>query len=199
MFQGFEMWKVVWFVPTMAIALTFLVISWRQPSATTINIRSSTTAVSESLFPPLRLKEKLAPVKSAARTSPSPTQEKGQSFMRTAQKHLPQTSVKVKTDVRPYTTPAIEIRVAIAQNISRIAIASSTEANIIDGSGQVLEPLLSNPKHFTSMPATQASYFKIGDRVVASALRNRRRHFGLSHLMVERYSSGIAGTEVSYY
>jgi hypothetical protein len=61
-----------------------------------------------------------------------------------AQKQPPKVkteSTKSKVNTRPYTAPAIEIRVGIAQNISSIAIASSTEANVIDGNGQVSEQL----------------------------------------------------------
>ena len=138
MFQSFKMRNLFWFLPAVVIPLTFQIISSGQPSSTeTINIRSTP----EQPLPPLALSPRITPVALTVITNPLPTLEKKQSQKVIAQKNPPKTkaqSSKSKANTRPYTTPAIEIRARIAQNVSSIAIASSTEANITDGRGQVL-------------------------------------------------------------
>ncbi len=75
---------------------------------------------------------------STASTDHPPTSAKKQPQKVIARKHPPK--AKSRAITRPYTAPAIEIRVAIAPARSQ-SFASSTEASIIDGNGQALEQL----------------------------------------------------------
>ncbi|PSB26096.1 sporulation protein SpoIID [Chlorogloea sp. CCALA 695] len=138
MFQGFKMRSWFLFFPAVVIPLTFQIISSGQPSST------ATVNTPQKTLPLLTRLPQTTPVAPTA-NSPQPlTSPKKQPQKVIVQKHPPKAktrSSKSKVSTRPYTAPAIEIRVAIAQNISNIAIASSTNANIIDGNGQALEQL----------------------------------------------------------
>ena len=165
MFQGYKMRCLFWFLPAVVIPLAFHIISSGQPSSTaTVNIRSTPTQP----LPPLALSPEITPVALTVITNSLPTLEKKQSQKVIAQKRLPKTqaqSSKSKANTRPYSAPAIEIRVAIAQNASNIAaiaqartqgFASSTEANITDSSGQVLGRL----------PPSQAVQVNVSDSTI---------------------------------
>ncbi len=112
------------------IPLVCLQLSWEQPSSTaTVDIRPTPQLPLPQPTPALP-----KVISSQVRT---PTKKQAKKVI--AQKHPPKTQAKRKknrANTRPYTAPAIETRVAIAQNVSSIAIASSTEANIVDGNGQ---------------------------------------------------------------
>jgi len=141
MFQGFKMRNLFLFLPAVVIPLTFQIISSGKPSSTaTVNIRSTPTQP----LPPLALLPEITPVAPTVSADHPSTSAKKQPQKVIAQKHplkaKPESS-KNKAITRPYTAPAIEIRVRVAHSLSSIAIASSTVANIIDGNGQSLEPL----------------------------------------------------------
>lgn len=140
MFQSFKMRSLFLFLPAVAILLTFQIISSGQPSSTaTVNIRSTPTQP----LPPLALSPEITPVAPTVSADHPPTSAKKQPQKVITQKHPPTAkpeSSKNKANSRPYTAPAIEIRVKVSQG-NNLAIAGSTSANIIDGNGQVLEPL----------------------------------------------------------
>lgn len=130
--------SLVWFLPAIAIPIACLQLSSEQPSSTAI------VNTSQQPLPPLKPLSQITPVAPTVSADRELTSAKKQPQKVTAQKHPPKTksqSPKSKANTRPYTAPAIEIRVAVAQNIDKLAIASSTKANIIDGNGQRLEQL----------------------------------------------------------
>jgi peptidoglycan hydrolase-like amidase len=138
MFQSFKMRSLFLFLPMVVIPLTFQMISSGQPSST------ATVNAPQSRLPPLKPLPQTTPALPKVLPPQLQTSAKTQAQKVVAPKHLLKTqaqSSKNKTNTRPYTAPAVEIRVAIARNVSSIAIASSTVANIIDGNGQSLEPL----------------------------------------------------------
>lgn len=120
------------------IPVACLQLSSRQPSTT------ATVDTQEKSLPPLTLLSQTTSVAPTVSADPELTSAKKQAKQVIARKYLPKTqskSSKSKEKTRPYIAPAIEIRVAIAQNVSSIAIASSTKANIVQVNGQSLEPL----------------------------------------------------------
>ncbi|PSB27612.1 hypothetical protein [Chlorogloea sp. CCALA 695] len=124
------------FLPAVVIPLTFQIMSLGQPFSTT-------TVDAQKPLPPLNLLPPTTPVAPKVFADHPPTSAKKQSQKVIARKHSPKAkSSKSRAVTRPYTAPAIEIRAAVAQNVSSIAIASSTSANIIDGNRQSIEPLL---------------------------------------------------------
>ncbi|WP_009631590.1 hypothetical protein [Synechocystis sp. PCC 7509] len=128
MFQGSKMRSLFLFLPAVFIPLTFQIISSGQPSSTT------TVVTQEKPLRPLNLLSPTTPVVPTVSASHPPTSAKKQAQKVIVQKHLPKAKVqssKSRAITRPYTVPAIEIRAAIAQNVSSIEIASSTVANII--------------------------------------------------------------------
>ena len=133
MFQGYKMRCLFLFLPAVVIPLTFQIMSSGQPFSTT------TVDTQEKPLPPLPLLPPTTPVAPTVSADHLPTSTKKQS-----QKHLlkakPESS-KSRAITRPYTAPAIEIRVGITQDIDKLAIASSTEANVIDANGQLLKQL----------------------------------------------------------
>lgn len=127
---------LVLFLPAVIIPLTFQVMSSGQPSST------ATVDTQEKPLPPPTLLPQTTPVAPTANAPQPPTSAKKPPQKVIAPKHPPKAkSSNNKATTHPYTAPAIEIRVAIAQNVSKKAIASSTVANIIDGNRQSLEPL----------------------------------------------------------
>ncbi len=136
--QGFEMRCLFWFLPAAVIPLACLQLSSKQPSSIAI------VNTSWQPLPSLTLPPQITPVASTANAQKPLTSAKKPPQKVIAPKQPPKTQIKSsksKTNTRPYTAPAIEIRAAIAQNVSNIAIASSTAANIIDGNRQSCEPL----------------------------------------------------------
>jgi hypothetical protein len=133
--------SLFWFLPAVVIPLICLQLSSGQLSSTAIiDIRPST----QSPLPSKALLPQITPALPKVKTSQVRPSTKEQAKKVIAQKHLPKTqakSSKSKEKTRPYIAPAIEIRVAVAQNVSNTAIASSTKANVIDGNGQRLEQL----------------------------------------------------------
>ena len=130
--------KMVGFLPALVIPLAFQIMSSGQPFSTaTVNIPGQP-------LPPLSSLPQVTSVAAKVNASLPPNSAKKQPQKVVAQKHPPKAkpkSSKSKADTRLYSAPAIEIRVAIAQNIRSIAIASTTEANVIDSNGQALEQL----------------------------------------------------------
>jgi peptidoglycan hydrolase-like amidase len=136
MSQGFEMRCLFWFLPAIAIPVVCLQLSSGQPSST------ATVDTQRKPLPPPTLLSQTTTIVSTANAPHPPTPEKKLSQKVITPKHSPKAKrKKSKVITRPYTAPVIGIRVAIAQNVSNIAIASSTAANIIDGNGQQLEQL----------------------------------------------------------
>ena len=123
--------NLFWFLPAVVIPLVCLQLSWEQPfSTTTVDIRPTP----QLLLPPLTALPQPTPALPEVKTSQVRTPTKKQAKKVIAQKYPQKTkakSSKSKETTRPYIAPAIEIRVAVFQNISSIAIASSTEANIV--------------------------------------------------------------------
>ena len=98
-----------WLLPSLAIPVVCLQLS---STTATLNIRSTP----QQPLPPLTLSPEITPVALTVITNPLPTLEKKQSQKVIAQKHPPKTqaqSSKSKANTRPYSAPAIEIRVAI--------------------------------------------------------------------------------------
>ncbi len=127
-----------WFLPAIAIPLACIQLSSGQTSSTAI------VNTQEQPLPLLTRLPQITPVAPTVSASRPPTSPKKQPQQVIAQKQSPKAksrSPKSKANLRPYTAPAIEIRVAVAQNIDSLAIASSTVANIMDGNGQRLEQL----------------------------------------------------------
>ena len=127
-----------WFLPAVVIPLACLQLSPGQPSSTAI------VNTSQQPLPPLKLLPQTTPVVLKVNAPQPPASLKKPPQKVIAQKHPPKTQVKSskgKEKTRPYIAPAIEIRVAIAQNINSIAVASSTKANLTDGNRQSCEPL----------------------------------------------------------
>ncbi len=127
-----------WFFPAIAIPLMCIQLSSGQTSSTAI------VNTQEQPLPLLTRLPQITPVAPTVSASRPPTSPKKQPQQVIAQKQPPKAkaqSSKNKANSRPYIAPAIEIRVAIAQNVSNIAIASSTVANIMDDNGQRLEQL----------------------------------------------------------
>lgn len=93
-----------------------LAVSHRQPVSQNLVVPNSSTA------------------KPYTAKSPSPTPQPVAAKPRTS-----------KLTAKPrYTAPAIEIRVAIAKNVTNLAIGSSTRAKILDANGKVLQQLPSD-------------------------------------------------------
>ena len=138
MFQGFKMRSLFLFLPAVVIPLKFQIISSGQPSST------ATVKTPQSRLPPLKPLPQTTPVVPKVYAPQPLTSAKTQAQKIVTPKHSPKAqaqSSKSKTNTRPYTAPTIEIRVAIVQNVSNIAIASSTSANLTDGNRQSLKPL----------------------------------------------------------
>ncbi len=130
--------KIVWFLPAIAIPVVCLLLFSEQPSS------ESEVPIPQPFLPPVTLRSQIAPVTPTANAPHPPTSAKKPPQKVIAQKHLSKAKArrkKNKTTARPYTAPAIEIRVAVAQNVSSLAIASSTKANVTDGNRQSLELL----------------------------------------------------------
>ena len=127
-----------WFFPAVVIPLMCLQLSSRQTSSpATINTQ-------EQPLPLLTRQQQITLVAPTVSASRPPTLLKKPPQKVIAQKQPPKVksqNSKSKANTRPYTAPAIEIRVAIAQNVSNIEIASSTVANLTDGNRQNLEAL----------------------------------------------------------
>lgn len=70
-------------------------------------------------------------------------------------KHSP----KRKQKPHKYTAPAIELRVAIARNVSQLAIASSTSAKVIDANRRVIMQLLPG-QAFQAQTANSTIFFQ---------------------------------------
>jgi peptidoglycan hydrolase-like amidase len=139
MFQGSKMRSLFLFLPAVVIPLTFQIMSSGQPSSTTMVITPRKPLPSPTLLP------QITPAAPTVSSSHPPTSAKKQPQKVIVQKHPPKAKVQSSKSIatpRPYTAPAIEIRARISQNVSSIAIASSTSANIIDSNKQSLEPLL---------------------------------------------------------
>ena len=122
------MQSLLWFSPLIAVPLVWLQLTPQQPQKSSQPVASPVVFQSASELssrPPIPKKIQLQ--RAIARKP----------LVRTKTKHKPKTKLKPAL----YTAPSITIRVEVAQNISSIAIASSTNANIIDGNGQQLEPL----------------------------------------------------------
>ncbi len=103
-----------WFLPAVVIPLTFQIMSSGQPFSTT------TVDTQEKPLPPLTLLPPTTPVALKANAPHPPTSAKKQFQKVIAQKHPPKAKVqssKSRAITRPYTAPAIEIRVAIARNV----------------------------------------------------------------------------------
>ncbi len=130
-----------WFLPAVLIPLAFQIMSWEQPSSTaTVDIRPTP----QSPLPSKALLPQVTPALPEIKTSQVRPSTKKQAKKVIAQKYPPKTpakSSKSKEKTRSYVAPVTQVRVAIAQNVSNTAIASSTKANIIDGNGQRLEQL----------------------------------------------------------
>jgi peptidoglycan hydrolase-like amidase len=133
--------NLFWFLPAVVIPLICLQLSSGQQSSTaTVDIRP----IPQSPLPSQALLPQVTPASPEIETSPVRPSTKKQAKKVIVQKHPPKTQAKRKKSkekTRLYTTPAIQIRVAVAQNVSNTVIASSTAANIIDGNGQRLEQL----------------------------------------------------------
>ncbi len=131
--------KIVLFLPAVVIPLTFQVMSSGQPSSTLTVATLKTPQLPLPLFTRL---PQVTPVAPKANASQPLTSAKKPPQKVIAPKHPPKAkSSNNKATHRPYTAPAIEIRVRIAHLVSSIAISSSTSANLTDGNGQSLEPL----------------------------------------------------------
>lgn len=127
--------SLLWFSPLVALPLLW----WQftpHPQQTPPQTQEDYAASPTTFF---QLQSKLEQSSSsvAPNTPHSPTlapQKRQRSPQkRTATKNNP------KAKLHPYTAPAIEIRVAIAQNVNRLAIASSTSTNILDANGKLIE------------------------------------------------------------
>ncbi len=132
--------SLFWFFPAIAIPVICLLLFSEQPSS-----EAEVTVNQPPLpLPTLTRPPQITLVAPKANATQPPASTKKPSQQVIVQKNPPKKqapSSKSKVNTRLYTAPAIEIRVAIAQSISNIAIASSTEANIIDGNGQALDQL----------------------------------------------------------
>lgn len=106
--------SLFWFLPAVVIPLVCLQLSSGQPSSTaTVDIRPTP----QPPLPSKALLPQVTPALPEIKTSQvrSPTKKQAKKVI--APKHPPKTktqSSKSKEKTRPYTTPAIEIRVAIA-------------------------------------------------------------------------------------
>ncbi|WP_199192501.1 SpoIID/LytB domain-containing protein [Chlorogloea sp. CCALA 695] len=160
--------NLFWFFPAAVIYLACLQLSSGQPSSTAI------VNTSQRPLPPLKPLPQITPVALLKVNVPQPlTSPKKQAQKVIVQKH-PQHPPKAKVqssnkkaNTRSYTAPAIFIRVALAQNVSSIAIASSTIANILDGNGQVLERL---PPSEAVQVSVSNSTILFQDRQIPSSL-----------------------------
>ena len=138
--------SLFWFLPAVVIPLACLQLSSRQLFST------ATVNTSRQPLPSLTLLPQITPVASTANAQKPLTSAKKPPQKVIAPKQPPKAkaqSSKSKVNTHPYIAPAIEIRVAVSQNIDKLAIAqartqgfaSSTTANIMDGNGQRLEQL----------------------------------------------------------
>ena len=99
---------LVWFLPAVVIPLTFQIMSSGQPFSTT------TVDTPDQPLPPLNLLPPTTPVAPKVFADHAPTSAKKQPQKVIARKHPPKAkSSKSRAITRPYTAPAIEIRVAI--------------------------------------------------------------------------------------
>ena len=191
-----------------------LQLSSRQPSSTTtVDIRPTP----QSPLPSKALLPQVTPALPKVKTSYSQTPTKKV----IAQKYPPKTksrSPKSKAKIRPYTVPAIQIRVVIARNVSNIAIASSTSVNIIDGNRQSLEPLVPGqsfqisvhnstilfqnwqvPSSLWIKPTDSGAIF-IGDRWYRGKLlliAQENKLLAINYVDLEQYLLSVVGSEMS--
>ncbi len=133
---------------------------------------------------------------------------------------------KPKPRSRPYTAPAIEIRVKVAQDINNIAIAqarsqsfaSSTEANLLDANGQAIEQLPPNqsfqlgasnsnilfenwqiPSAIWIEPTRGGAVF-VGDRWYRGRLllvAQGDKLLAVNYVDLEQYLASVVGSEMS--
>ncbi len=107
-------------LPAITIPIACLQLTSGQPSfKTTVNAQ-------EQPLLPLKLLPQTTPVALKVNVSQPLASPKKQPQKVIALKHPPKAKTqrkKSKTNTRPYTAPAIVIRVAIAQNVSNVAIA----------------------------------------------------------------------------
>ena len=180
--------SLFWFTLAVAISLICLQLySGQRSSTATVDIRPTP----QSPLPSKALLPQVTPALPKVISSQVRTPTKKQARKVIGRKHPPKTPAKRKKSKEKtnlYIAPAIEIRVAVAQNVSNIALASSTAANIIDGNGQRLEQL-PHLKHFKYLLVAQASHSK-----KCSYLR----HCGSSQRMVEQYLLLVAGIGEGY-
>ena len=173
------------------------------------------------LLPPLTAPPQPTPALPEVKTSQVRTPTKKQAKKVIAQKYPPKTkakSSKSKETTRPYIAPAIEIRVAVFQNISSIAIASSTEANIVQVNGQSLEPL-SPGQSFRAVASNSTILFQswqtpspvwikptdsgavfIGDRWYRGKLlliAQGNQLLAINYVDLEQYLLSVVGSEMS--
>ena len=102
--------SLVWFLPAVVIPLTFQIMSSGQPFSTT------TVDTQEKPLPPLTLLPQTTLAAPTVSADHPPTSAKKQAQKVIVQKHPPKAKVqssKSRAITRPYTAPAIEIRVAI--------------------------------------------------------------------------------------
>lgn len=207
--------SLVWFLPAIAIPLMCLQLSSGQPFSTAI------VTTSQQPIPPLKPIPQTSLVALKVNASQPPTSAKKQPDIAIAQKQPPKVKVqssKSKVSSRPYTAPNVEIRVAIAQNISSIAIASSTEANLIDGNGQVLEHRSPNQAFQTSasnstvlfqdwrspsllwIEPTDGGAVFVGDRWYRGKLllvAQGNQLLAINYVDLEKYLLSVVGSEMS--
>lgn len=134
--------------------------------------------------------------------------------VKTTSQHSPKRQAKP----RRYTAPAIEIRVAIAKNISQLAIASSTKANVFDANRKVTMQL-SAGQAFQAQTANSTIFFKdwqipammwieptrggavyIGDRWYRGKLlllAQGDKLLAVNYVDLEQYLTSVVGSEMS--
>ena len=167
--------SLFWFLPAVVIPLTFQIMSSGQPFSPT------TVDTPDQPLPPLSLLPQTTLATSIVSADHPPTSAKKQPQEVIAQKHplkaKPENS-KNKVSTRSYTAPAIEIRVAIEPQARRASHPQLLQT-LSTATGNETS-YFRHLRQFKSAHIIRLSYSRIGKYL---------RAYGLSHLMVEQYSS----------
>lgn len=133
--------SLLWFSPLITLPLLWLQVPPHHQQTLPQSQKPNLVA-SPAAFLQLQEPSPKQPTSSIAPQKPQPPNVAPQKHhpspqKRTATKYSP----KSKAKPHPYIAPAIEIRVAISQDTTNIAIASSTTANVLDANERVIEQL----------------------------------------------------------
>ncbi len=132
---------LLWFSPLLAVPVIWLQSpppnQQTPPQTQKPNFIASPAAFSS--LPKLKLEQSPSLVTSGKPEPSKSALQKPQQLPKKAA--ATKSSPKTKAKPRPYIAPAIEIRVALAQNVNQLVIASSTKANITDVNGRRVEQL----------------------------------------------------------